>query len=308
MRVPTPVLSRRRHRSRRSRPATAIDGRDVNREQALPIQKIVATGNDFIFIDARAPLSPAFALISRSELAKKICERHFGVGADGLVFIEASGARLKWDFYNNDGSTAEMCGNASRCVGRWAEKNLGLAAAELETVPGLVRVAVAGAEIVSHIDYLRATFAPLGYEARGRDRFATLVNTGVPHAVVELDRIEDAAGAGDDIRALRFHPSAGERGANVTFLSRVSASEFNTVTYERGVEDFTLSCGTGVLAAAAVGLKLVQASGVVQSSSAALVTPGGRLRVAFGDDWAGATLQGPAIFLFEAVLSEEFFK
>jgi diaminopimelate epimerase len=279
----------------------------VARGQTLSFQKLVATGNDFVFVDARTPMAPAFAATTRSELAKKICDRHLGAGADGLVFLESSGPRLKWDFYNNDGSSAEMCGNASRCVGRWAERQLGVDSVELETAPGLVRIAVAGQEIVSHIDYLHVDFSALEYEVGGRTKTATLVNTGVPHVVVELARIEDAVTSLADIRSLRFHPGAGTRGANVTFLSLTSTSEFNTVTFERGVEGFTLSCGTGVLAAAAVGLRKAQANGGAQMS-AALVTPGGRLRVGFGSDWSGATLQGPARFLYEGVLNEEFLK
>jgi diaminopimelate epimerase len=275
----------------------------------LLISKIVGTGNDFLFIDARAGLERPFAAISRAELSRKLCDRHFGVGADGVVFVESSQPvpRLKWDFYNSDGSEAEMCGNASRCMGRWAKRQLNLPNVEFDTVAGLVRASADDGDdqmVSSVLDYVQITFQPISYEpvGGGEKRKAHLVNTGVPHAVVEISDIAKAKVAMDDIRALRHHPQAGPNGANVTFLQILSANRFATVTFERGIEDFTLSCGTGVLAAGAVGL--------FQSgqAEAELTTPGGTLHVSYGKNWKGAVLRAPAQFLFETSVSEEFFK
>lgn len=275
--------------------------------QTLPFQKIQATGNDFVFVNATTPPAGLFAKVSRASLARKICHRHYGVGADGLVFISTSGSRLKWDFFNNDGSTAEMCGNASRCVGRWASFNLGLSEVELETQPGLIRIEVFGSEIVSHLDYLKLTFSVLNYEIESEKREAKLVNTGVPHAVVEVNEISQARDRMGDVLALRFHPGSGLRGANVTFVEKVSPQEFKTVTYERGVEGFTLSCGTGVLAAAAVGL-IDSKNGDFNKKEAIVTTPGGRLNVSFETNWSGATLKGPAQIVFDGLLTEEILK
>lgn len=271
--------------------------------KSLRIQKLVATGNDFLFVDARSELPKVFAKFSRRDLVRRLCDRHFGIGADGLIFVEmgSGSGRLRWDFYNCDGSSAEMCGNATRCFGRWAHRELNLANVELETLPGLVRIE-SDEEVVSHLNYLRVSFEPLAFPIDGVMRNATLVNTGVPHAVVEIDDVKRADQEMGLIRALRFHPKAGEKGANVTFLSRTAPDMFSTVTFERGVEDFTLSCGTGVLAAAAVGLK------DSASKRAILHSPGGTLEVEFGEDWKGATLRGPARFLFETSVTEDFFK
>jgi diaminopimelate epimerase len=273
----------------------------------LVVTKIVGTGNDFVFIDARAALSPEFEARSRPELTRRICDRHFGMGADGVVFVGpgSSATSLAWDFYNSDGSEAEMCGNASRCMGRWAQRKLGLKSIVFQTKAGTVRAVCEGKGIESHLDYLSLKFDVLEYEVGGGRKSADFVNTGVPHAVVRLEHIEDARAAQADIEALRFHPAAGPRGTNVTFFAPDKSgapASFETVTFERGVEGFTLSCGTGVLAAAAIGLR---ASAL---SEAKLTTPGGPLQVSYGQNFRGAVLKGPADFLFEATLTEEFFR
>lgn len=270
----------------------------------LRILKLVATGNDFLFIDARSGLPGVFNKVSRSELVRKLCDRHFGIGADGLIFVEngKSEVQFRWDFYNCDGSTAEMCGNATRCFGRWALRELKLANVELETLPGSVRLESDEKKVVSHLDYMKVSFEPLTVTTEGKTPKVILVNTGVPHAVVEIENIKNAEKERELIRELRFHPKTGKKGANVTFLSREGSNTFSTVTFERGVEGFTLSCGTGVLAAAAVGLK---DSG---EKSAIVHSPGGTLEVEFGEGWKGAILRGPAQFLFETFVTEEFFK
>ena len=273
----------------------------------LNVSKIVGTGNDFLFIDARAGLEQGFSRIPRSEISRKLCDRHFGIGADGVVFVESSqpAPRLKWDFYNSDGSEAEMCGNASRCMGRWAKHELGLPSIEFDTIAGLVRTSADSdpeQTVISVLDYVQITFQPISYDAAGVLRQAHLVNTGVPHAVIEISNIQNAKNAVDDIRALRFHPAAGPKGANVTFLQIISEQKFATITFERGIEDFTLSCGTGVLAAGAVGLSRAA------HLEGDLTTPGGQLHVSYGKNWRGAILKAPAQFLFETAVSEEFFK
>lgn len=270
----------------------------------IGFQKIEATGNDFVFIDARGSLPKVFDVDNRSAFAKTICDRHYGVGADGLVFLSGHDARLKWDFYNSDGSPAEMCGNASRCVGRWATQNSGLNHVELETVAGLVRLETFDQEISAHMDYLKLAFTEINYSVNAKTGTAIFLNTGVPHAVVTVENIANTETLSNVVGALRFHPDVGERGCNVTFLEKVARTEFKTVTFERGVEGFTLSCGTGVLAAAAVGLRELRGASVDELKSGADVsTPGGKLRVKFGTNWCGASLIGPAKIVFTGELS-----
>jgi diaminopimelate epimerase len=276
---------------------------------SLSISKIVATGNDFVFIDARSGLAENFIDLERAQMARKICDRHLGVGADGLVFVEAGKgpASLKWDFYNSDGSSAEMCGNASRCMGRWSARKLGLKSIAFETRAGMVRAEAEGEEISSHLDYIQLSFLEIQYSVGESKKTAVLVDTGVPHLVVRVDDARRTTDFQEHIKSLRFHPTAGAAGANVTFYSPVGENEYRTVTFERGVEDFTLSCGTGVLAAAAAALRFAgkkpQANETIK-----LTTPGGPLAVNYGQNFAGAVLKGPAVFLFEASLTEELFR
>lgn len=278
--------------------------------QNLPaFDKMVATGNDFIFIDARKGLPEAFQGVERARIALKICDRHFGAGADGLVFVESTnrGDLLRWDFYNNDGSSAEMCGNASRCMGRWGFLHLGRSQVEFETQAGVVRAeALPDGRARSHLNYIEVKFAELNF---GRGQVATFVNTGVPHSVIEVPTTEGLRSDDVAIRELRFHAKAGPRGTNVTFFSRregqasgQSENRISTVTFERGVENFTLSCGTGVLAAAAVSLRATRGQRVLVS------TRGGELEVSFGDQWRGATLTGAADRVYEAKVTEEFLR
>lgn len=274
----------------------------------LAFVKLVGTGNDFIFIDARTALPFGFSSLDRREFVRRMCHRHFGIGADGVVFVESSPieSRLKWDFYNSDGSSAEMCGNATRCMGRWAEQLLNRNEIEFETVAGLVRASTQGSMIASELPFVSADLRKIEFDLEGRREKAYLVNTGVPHAVFEISRLSEASRYQDVIQALRFHPESGPRGANVTFLERASGSSYKTVTYERGVEGFTLSCGTGVLAAAAVGLSAhPSSSGVLQAE---VETPGGELTVRFKDGFRGVTLIGPATVVFSGQITTEFLK
>ncbi len=275
---------------------------------SLIASKFVATGNDFLFIDERVPNSRSE---DRPELVRALCDRHWGVGADGVVFVENSKTpgQLKWDFYNRDGSPAEMCGNASRCMGRWAEinlpntlsnnqpnnqpNNLSSQSIRFETVAGVVEAKVLGEEIEVFLSGVKATSREVAFEVVGRKQVAHFINTGVPHFVLAIPSIATPPNLKETVSALRFHPTAGAGGANVTFLELHGAKEFAAVTFERGVEDFTLSCGTGVVAAAAVGLRLQNSN----DREANIETPGGRLSVEFSD--SGAVLRGPAEFLFE---------
>ncbi len=284
----------------------------------LKVEKYVGTGNDFIIIDEQQSLPLEVLKVPRSEIVRKLCHRNFGVGADGVLFLSRKTEdSFCWYFYNSDGSTAEMCGNATRCVGRWAQKNLGLSKIQLTTAVGVVRIESSERVVTTHLDYLSLEFQSLAVEVGGRKTVATFVNTGVPHVVVEvanMDAIESSE-IRDVIKAFRFHPETGSKGTNVTFL-RVSPPApgsvecaLATTTFERGVEGFTLSCGTGVLAAAAAALvKLPNTALRILPTALCMVkTPGGELSVQFGSDWRGASLTGPADFVYNANVSSEIF-
>ncbi len=277
---------------------------------SLSVMKLVGTGNDFLFIDGRHDIPGGF---SRVEVVKRLCDRHFGIGADGLVFVEMINGAYQWDFYNTDGSHAEMCGNATRCLGRWASLKLGANSIDFKTAAGNVHVEVSGAEVTSYLEFVSAHPVLKQLTINGRETSAYWLDTGVPHFVLKVESLKESIFDREFIRTLRWHPEGGPRGANVTFLEVVGPASFKTVTYERGVEDFTLSCGTGVIAAAAVGLHLENASAsnhlpIATPTSADVEAPGGKLRVVFNSTFEGVTLIGPALKIFETEVSEELLR
>lgn len=238
-----------------------------------------------------------FATGGRSRFAQKICDRHFGVGADGLVIVENSSlADVKWDFYNSDGSVAEMCGNAARCIGRWAQLHLKMDSVALQTAAGKVMINASANELFSvQMTPIQDFRFNQSFEYKSQHLQYTFVDTGVPHAVVKLNSLSQIREELDWIRKLRTSPDVGPRGANVTLLRALSESEIQAVTFERGVEDFTLSCGTGAVAAAFAYYKEVK-RGEIQ-----VQVPGGRLTVKFLPQ--GPLLIGPAIKIAECTLS-----
>ena len=212
--------------------------------------KMSGSGNDFIIIDNRRGLVPDEFL---PRLIVKICKRRLSVGSDGLILIEQSGtADFKWRFYNADGSVAEMCGNGARCAARFAWRH-GIAGKKLsfETLAGIIN-----AEIIEDRVKLRMTppgpVAPARQISLSTGELAVLsVNTGVPHAVVEVENLDtmDIVGPG---RQIRYHETFMPAGTNANFVHLLEDGSIAIRTYERGVEDETLACGTGAVAAAIV--------------------------------------------------------
>ncbi len=220
--------------------------------------KMQGSGNDFILFDNR---ELSLTTERMSNWAITLCPRAFAVGADGMIFlspIQASGVDYKWDFYNSDGSRAEMCGNGSRCAARLAFE-LGMAgrdqvfrsdAGDVEAhilEDGAVRVQLPSLlDLETNIDLQMADFDS------SRIHFA---NTGVPHAVITCDDLQsiDVPAIGEYIRNHgRFAPD----GANVNFIQVIDKDNLLLRTYERGVEDETYACGTGAAASVAVARKL----------------------------------------------------
>lgn len=269
----------------------------------LPFVKMSGTGNDFILIDHRQPL------ISRElmpEFARLVCRRRFSVGADGLIFIEKSDlADFQWRFFNGDGSEAEMCGNGARCAARFAYLH-GIAPAHMRfaTLAGIIEAKVAAV----NVSVLMTPPRDFRLERRVglADRTLTLhsVDTGVPHAVLFVDDF-----AAVDIYALgreiRFHRDFMPAGTNVNFVQLLESGALKVRTYERGVENETLACGTGATAAALLAAVLGKTASPVD-----IVTSGGdRLTISFdlqdGPAAANVFLRGPAHVIYSGELSDE---
>lgn len=195
------------------------------------VAKYSASGNDFVIFHT-------FVEKDRSELAKKICNRFEGVGADGLVVVlPHSSYDFQWQFYNSDGSEASMCGNASRAVSHYA-KNNGLCENSLSflTQAGVIQAAVEG-------DFVTTDLTPpktVQEDIKEDGKTWSLLDTGVPHLVAQVDDIEIF-----DLNSARNLRQ--KYNANINIWKK-TAQGIEVRTYERGVEDETLACGTGMAA------------------------------------------------------------
>ena len=215
----------------------------------IAFEKMSGAGNDFVIIDNRTIAIP---LVDQPELARKICRRMFSVGADGLIFIEKSTkADFGWNFYNADGSVAEMCGNGSRCAARFAYRHkIAGKKMKLETLAGIVEAEICEEDDVVRVKMIQPFDFRLDLSLRLDDveRSVAYVNTGVPQAVIFVD--EDDAPVKKWGRKVRFHELFEPKGTNANFVKVLEDGRLKVRTYERGVEDETMACGTGAVAAA----------------------------------------------------------
>lgn len=268
----------------------------------LPFYKMSGSGNDFIIIDNRAHI------VDESQLTQLItgaCRRKISVGADGLILIEdADKADFKWRFYNKDGSIAEMCGNGARCAARFAFlKGIVGNHIAFETVAGRIEASVNNGLVkIKMTDPF--DFKP-DYSLCIADETLQIssINTGVPHVVVWVDDL-----AGVDVfnlgRTIRYHETFAPQGTNVNFVSVQADGKAAIRTYERGVEEETLACGTGSVAGA-----IVLAGRLHKESPIELMTrSGSELRIYF-DHADGAFqntyLEGDARVIYQGDLWEE---
>ena len=208
-----------------------------NSMKKLKFIKMVAAGNDFVVIDKL----PAGNL---SALARVLCDRKFGIGADGLLLIgKAKNADLFMRIFNADGSEADMCGNGARCAALIS----GEKKAKMLTPAGIINTQVFGSQVRIQLTDPKKIKLDIPIKVNGRLVKVNFINTGVPHVVVfvrGLDKI-DVAGIG---RVIRRHARFSPQGANVNFVEVEKDNLIRVRTYERGVEDETLACGTGCAA------------------------------------------------------------
>ncbi len=265
----------------------------------LPFTKMNGAGNDFIILDNR---DEKLALDS-SRIAL-LCDRHRGVGADGVLAVEPplQGADFRMRYYNADGGEAEMCGNGARCFARFARK-LGADKSEIsfETLAGIIRASFPENEVRVAMSDPHSYRPPIRLDIIGNTLEVHFVNTGVPHAVVFTDDVE-AVDVSKRGAALRYHPAFAPKGTNANFVQVLSPGSIAIRTYERGVEGETLACGTGVCAAALVHHLLTHSPSPVHVK----VRGGDTLQVAFeasGGGFHNVTLTGPADFVFDGTIS-----
>lgn len=252
----------------------------------LKFSKYQGTGNDFVMVDDR---ENRYQSLNTNQI-KHICDRRFGIGADGLILLRnIENYDFQMVYFNSDGRESSMCGNGGRCILRFA-RDLGIQQREYRflAVDGQHLGKVEGEEVSLQMGDV-STIKPL------KDG-ALFLNTGSPHHVVFQDELP-----GNDFiavaRAIRENELYREEGVNVNFV-KINDEILDMRTYERGVEDETLSCGTGVTAAALASNFL----GKTKKGSVNVQTRGGLLKVMFkrqGDSYKDIWLIGPAERVFE---------
>ena len=251
--------------------------------------KYQGTGNDFVMIDNRLLNFPK----QNTKLINFLCDRKFGVGADGLILLENDATLdFKMVYFNADGNESSMCGNGGRCLVAFA-RQLGVIKdkAVFEAIDGLHHASIEG-DIVKlqmvNVDTVEC------YDNH------VFLNTGSPHHVQFESDIQDF-----DIKSegskIRYGAPYHAEGSNVNFVKKLSKETFRVRTYERGVEDETLSCGTGVTAVAIA----MHVLGETKQKQVKLHVEGGELQVCFNEQdgaYHDVWLIGPAILVFEGII------
>jgi diaminopimelate epimerase len=264
----------------------------------LRFTKMNGAGNDFVMIDNRAG-----QVRLQPEQIVRICDRHRGIGADGILLLEkgSNGADFRMRYYNRDGGEAEMCGNGARCFARFANKIAGAPEKiSFQTPAGLIRGELHGESVTLQMSEPKDLRLGIELIANGAKERVHFINSGVPHVVVPVSKVEDV-----DVRprgeAIRRHEMFSPAGANVNFIEKRGAQRILVRTYERGVEDETLACGTGVVASALIFAATEKVDGPISVT----VRSGSELSVGLkraGDRFTNVTLTGPAEFAFEGTI------
>ncbi len=261
-------------------------------ELQLPFTKMSGAGNDFILIDNRDAIVTGDA----STLARALCSRHFGVGADGLLLLERSSiADFAMRYFNADGSFGGMCGNGGRCIARFAYHH-GIAGRTLrfEALDHTYAAEVIEPSVKLHMKAPKDLLANRLLHLISREVIASFVDTGSPHVVIESPVVEevDVESIGREIRETVF-----PAGTNVNFVQPIGPNTLKLRTYERGVEAETLACGTGAVASAVVFSSLHH----MKSPVTLRVRSGEDLIVYFerhDESFVNIQLEGSAHFLF----------
>ncbi|MCF6180982.1 diaminopimelate epimerase [Lutibacter sp.] len=252
----------------------------------LHFYKYQGAGNDFIMMDNRALLFPK----NNQSLINKLCDRRFGIGADGLILLENSiNYDFKMTYFNANGKEGTMCGNGGRCIVAFAkELNIIEISTTFEAIDGehtatlkkgLISLKMMDIDTIEEFDN------------------HTFLNTGSPHHIIFQSDI-DTINIKDKGAKIRYGKPYFEEGANVNFVEQISDDAFKMRTYERGVEDETLACGTGATAVAIAANKTNKTT----ANSIKLKVLGGKLEVSFNVKnkiYTDVFLTGPAVKVFE---------
>jgi diaminopimelate epimerase len=264
----------------------------------LRFTKMDGAGNDFILIDNRA----GDIHLDRSQIAH-LCDRHRGIGADGILLLEnpSNHADFRMRYFNADGGEAEMCGNGARCFARFANKMAGAEGKiSFETPAGVITAELAGDLVTLQMTEPTDLRLSVRLQIGAEKKIVHFINSGVPHVVVPVAQLGNVDVPREGA-AIRYHEMFAPKGANVNFIEKRGADKIAVRTYERGVEDETLACGTGVVASALI----FAATENVKGPIGVLARGGDELRVGFekiDKQFRSVTLTGPAEFVFEGTI------
>lgn len=253
----------------------------------IPFYKYQGTGNDFVIIDNRQNIFPK----NNTKLVAQMCDRKFGIGADGLLLLEHTPeAQFLMIYYNSDGNLSSMCGNGGRCICHFAQY-LGIINNQVNflAVDGLHQAILENDKVslkMNNVDKISVL------------NHHVFLNTGSPHHVELVEDI-DTFNVYEEGKKIR-NEIYGTEGANVNFVENVNENTFKVRTYERGVENETLSCGTGVTA---VAIAMYETQ-LTQNNHIKLITPGGDLEVTFikeKNNYKNIYLIGPAVQVYKGL-------
>lgn len=257
----------------------------------INFDKYEGTGNDFVMVDNRNDFFPK----NDVELIAHLCDRRFGIGADGLILLENdSNSDFKMVYFNSDGNQSTMCGNGGRCLVAFANKlNIIQSSATFRAIDGLHYATISEDAVVSlqmkDVDYVK------------NEPNYTFLDTGSPHHVEMVAAITNVEVKSKGA-AIRYSELYGSAGANVNFVEQINDATFSIRTYERGVEDETLSCGTGATAVA-IAMNCI---GKTNSNAIKINVQGGKLEVSFDKNdfqYSNVFLKGPARFVFQGTIT-----
>jgi diaminopimelate epimerase len=264
----------------------------------LRFTKMNGAGNDFILFDNRTGSID----LDRNQIAQ-LCDRHRGIGADGVLLLEnpTNRADFRMRYFNADGGEAEMCGNGARCFARFANK-VGVQKPRIsfETPAGVISAELKGDLVTLRMTEPTDLRLNVDLPMAAKNKAVHFINSGVPHVVIPVAKIDDV-----DVRregaAIRRHKMFSPNGTNVNFIEKRGRNKIAIRTYERGVEDETLACGTGIVASALIFAATEKIIGAIT----VIARGGDELEVGFekvDGRFHNVALTGPAEFVFEGTI------
>lgn len=256
----------------------------------LEFYKYQGAGNDFVMIDNRSGFFPK----ENTQLIAHLCDRRFGIGGDGLILLENdTETDFKMVYYNSDGNQSSMCGNGGRCLVAFAK--------DLEVIQNKTTfIATDGLHHASFEDNGLVSLQMIDVPTIAIKKDFSFLNTGSPHHVQMVEDL-DHYNVKENGAAIRYGELYGAAGSNINFVKKIDDSTFRLRTYERGVEDETLACGTGATAVAIA----MNATGQTDATTINVNVEGGKLVVTFDKTSSGYTnvfLKGPAEFVFKGTI------